>query len=310
MKKTAVFVFLVAAALIAFAVVSRPFSAAACGNAQGAEEPEAASAPPAEDQLPGARETLVLAQAYQNRIAERAFRNNDWALRIDGAWYAWAHGRMLPEAEKDRWGEFTGLRFYKYPRGLPPVARLDEEAKTRLRERLAADREKPPVRSEAFLSSLFGASTREEAESQLVPVRLAGFSFPLHRMAAESLGRVDKDLAALDNAEVRRFLEGIRHIGSFNWRPIAGTASRSYHAYGLALDFIAKSWGGRPYYWRSIMNADENWFELPYEKRWMVPLPLVEVFEKHGFIWGGKWLYFDTVHFEYRPELLALNPAE
>jgi hypothetical protein len=28
------------------------------------------------------------------------------------------------------------------------------------------------------------------------------------------------------------------------------------------------------------------------------------VFEKHGFIWGGKWYHYDTMHFEYRPELL------
>ncbi|MDR2178410.1 MAG: M15 family metallopeptidase, partial [Treponema sp.] len=141
-------------------------------------------------------------------------------------------------------------------------------------------------------------------------VRLAGFSFQLHTIAAQSIERVDRDLSVLakNDAEVRRFLAGISHIGSFNWRPIAGTASRSYHSYGLALDFIAKSWGGKTYYWRNIMNSNENWFEMPYEKRWMVPLAVVEIFEKHGFIWGGKWLYFDTVHFEYRPELLALNP--
>jgi hypothetical protein len=33
---------------------------------------------------------------------------------------------------------------------------------------------------------------------------------------------------------------------------------------------------------------------------------LVEIFERHGFIWGGNWSHFDTMHFEYRPELL--NP--
>ncbi|MDP3291618.1 MAG: M15 family metallopeptidase, partial [Sulfuricurvum sp.] len=25
----------------------------------------------------------------------------------------------------------------------------------------------------------------------------------------------------------------------------------------------------------------------------------------HGFIWGGRWYHYDTMHFEYRPELLA-----
>ncbi|WP_372236783.1 M15 family metallopeptidase [Campylobacter pinnipediorum] len=30
---------------------------------------------------------------------------------------------------------------------------------------------------------------------------------------------------------------------------------------------------------------------------------MVDVFEKNGFIWGGRWKHFDTMHFEYRPEL-------
>ena len=35
-----------------------------------------------------------------------------------------------------------------------------------------------------------------------------------------------------------------------------------------------------------------------------IPIEIAEVFEKYGFIWGGKWYHFDTMHFEYRPELL------
>jgi hypothetical protein len=258
---------------------------------------------------PGEEETRAFARSYPTRIAERAFRGGEWALRIDEAWYSWANGRMLPEAEKERWNEFAVLRVYRYPRGLLPVAQLDEEAKARLRERLAADRERHPARSEAFLSHLLEASTRQEAEAQLVRVSFMGFGFRLHKLAAESLRKADeeaRELARTDK-EVARFFAGISHIGSFNWRPIAGTGSRSYHGYGLALDFIAKNWGGKAYYWRNIMNTNPDWFHLPYEKRWMVPLGLVELFEKHGFIWGGKWLYFDTVHFEYRPELFILS---
>ncbi len=35
-----------------------------------------------------------------------------------------------------------------------------------------------------------------------------------------------------------------------------------------------------------------------------IPAKIVEIFEKHGFIGGGKWHHYDTMHFEYRPELL------
>jgi len=45
---------------------------------------------------------------------------------------------------------------------------------------------------------------------------------------------------------------------------------------------------------------------VPYARRWMVPTPVVEAFERHGFVWGGKWLFFDTMHFEYRPEVLEI----
>jgi hypothetical protein len=35
----------------------------------------------------------------------------------------------------------------------------------------------------------------------------------------------------------------------------------------------------------------------------------VEIFERHGFIWGGKWGHFDTMHFEYRPEFFDAPPG-
>jgi hypothetical protein len=35
-----------------------------------------------------------------------------------------------------------------------------------------------------------------------------------------------------------------------------------------------------------------------------MPREIVDIFERHGFIWGGRWYHYDTMHFEYRPELL------
>jgi hypothetical protein len=40
-----------------------------------------------------------------------------------------------------------------------------------------------------------------------------------------------------------------------------------------------------------------------------MPQEIVDIFERHGFIWGGKWYHYDTMHFEYRPELTGLKPA-
>jgi len=33
-----------------------------------------------------------------------------------------------------------------------------------------------------------------------------------------------------------------------------------------------------------------------------MPQSVVDAFERQGFIWGGKWNHYDTMHFEYRPE--------
>ncbi|MDR2501392.1 MAG: M15 family metallopeptidase [Treponema sp.] len=81
--------------------------------------------------------------------------------------------------------------------------------------------------------------------------------------------------------------------GTFNYRPIAGTSRLSAHAFGIAVDLAA----GPSHYWQwEAKGAAEYKNAIPYA--------IVEIFEQHGFIWGGKWYHFDTMHFEYRPELL------
>src|SRR5260370_39823973 len=42
---------------------------------------------------------------------------------------------------------------------------------------------------------------------------------------------------------------------------------------------------------------------FPYKNE--IPWEIVHIFEKHGFIWGGKWYHYDTMHFEYRPEMIV-----
>ncbi len=84
--------------------------------------------------------------------------------------------------------------------------------------------------------------------------------------------------------------------GTFNWRPIAGTTRQSAHSFGIAIDLNTKF----SHYWR---NAKPNKNGIYIYKNCM-PLEIVEIFEKYGFIWGGKWYHYDTMHFEYRPELL------
>jgi hypothetical protein len=84
--------------------------------------------------------------------------------------------------------------------------------------------------------------------------------------------------------------------GTYVCRPIAGTEQTSAHSYGIAIDIAAKS----AHYWRwskPDLGGSAVW-------RNTVPMEIVTIFEQHGFIWGGRWHHYDTMHFEYRPELL------
>ena len=85
--------------------------------------------------------------------------------------------------------------------------------------------------------------------------------------------------------------------GTYNCRVVAGTDRVSAHGLGIAIDIAV----AHADYWRwARPGADGR-----YAYRNRIPWEIVEAFERHGFIWGGKWHHFDTMHFEYRPEIIA-----
>jgi hypothetical protein len=266
---------------------------------------------PTRERQEGELEMAALARAYPERIGDLAFRNDDWAVRIDDTWYCWAHGRLLPEELRDQWEQYTSYRFYSYPLDLPPIPNPDEETKRRLKERLEQAEKNPPSRHEGLLADLYRAATRGQTEARIVTVKLMGFEVRVHEQIAEPLEAVNRDLEILVETDpgVQRFVAGLKGLAGYNWREIAGTRSRSYHSYGIAVDLAPKSFGGRHTYWRWALPQNEEFYTIPYEQRWMVPQQIVKIFEEQGFVWGGKWFYFDTMHFEYRPEILVLAAA-
>ena len=91
-------------------------------------------------------------------------------------------------------------------------------------------------------------------------------------------------------------------------RDIAETQTQSYHGWGMAIDLVPTSYEGQHVYWRwSRVFDQEGWHRIPVEQRWSPPQAVVAIFERHGFVWGGKWAHFDSIHFEYRPEILLYN---
>jgi D-alanyl-D-alanine carboxypeptidase-like protein len=165
----------------------------------------------------------------------------------------------------------------------------------------------PPVnedpgrfRNLAFFRKMYGNCWRGEVTAKLVPVIWLPKTWN-YMIRATSVNGVAKKLMAISN-EIEQLPPKIRRAaypigGAYACRTIADTAQPSMHSYGAAIDMnisMADYW-----YWRRSSGG-----ALTYRNR--MPNELVEIFERNGFIWGGKWYHYDTMHFEYRPELLEL----
>lgn len=149
-------------------------------------------------------------------------------------------------------------------------------------------------RSEALFKAMYGSSA-EEVRKKLVDVEWIGerVKFMSVNGAADSLRAVARELTGYP--ELRPYLKS---SGTFYWRPVRGAKRMSAHSYGIAFDIgVDKS---DYWLWKSGSN-DEN---KPVEYANRIPREIVEIFQKHGFIWGGAWYHYDTMHFEFRPELL------
>lgn len=159
----------------------------------------------------------------------------------------------------------------------------------------AVDFEPGRIRNEALLKRLYGG-TAKAVSQDLVTVDWFGERLRVTRKhgAADALKAVAADLSR--HAGLKRYLSP--SAGTFNWRPIAGAATLSVHSFGAAIDLNTEFAD----YWRWAGKASGG--ALLYRNRY--PLDIVEIFERHGFIWGGRWYRFDTMHFEYRPELIAI----
>ena len=182
-----------------------------------------------------------------------------------------------------------------YPVGWPP--RLPEP-----------NQDPGRIRCETFFKKMYGDSELNVRE-QLVPVTWLdrkSLYFNSKNGAATALERVSDAIRALP-VETQAYVR--RPVGTFYWRTIAGESRLSMHSFGIAIDFILPHRETR--YWRDAMKGDTGMPQYPVailkDERLGV---IVSLFEQHGFIWGGKWHHYDTMHFEYRPELFNLIDSD
>lgn len=178
------------------------------------------------------------------------------------------------------------------------------------------------LRNLNFFKKMYG-NTKAEVAGNLVAVAWLPKSFPGKYAinvtkindVSEKIKQISDELDQLPD-EYKKYLENPG--GTFNWRNIAGTDRLSAHSFGMTLDINVKYAN----YWlwdykksaglsssSNIQEADIAPGQLPTYRN-HIPFDIVAIFEKHGFIWGGKWNHYDTMHFEYRPELMPENPDQ
>ena len=241
-----------------------------CGTAQAASF----GAPPPD--LNAKLDKLV--RAYPDFLAGH---DDKWLTLKDGRRLAISDGRsdksfdqMIEHADID------DMFYAAYPAGADAAAPAENYDPGR-------------VRFEPLFNAMYGDCTKGEVAPKMRSISW----LPKHgggHVEITTANGVDKALEAVSvelDAMPDRFLKYlVPNSGTYNCRKIAGSSSRSVHAWGAAIDINSAASD----YWR--------WSKSGWHNR--IPIEIARVFERHGFIWGGRWYHYDTMHFEYRPELL------
>ena len=156
------------------------------------------------------------------------------------------------------------------------------------------------IRNEEFFKKIYGQST-DEVQKYITEIVWCPKTVN-QTLKVTTINSVDKQFLKISEQldAHPEWEEYIRAMGvGFNWRVVAGTDRISAHSYGIALD-LSRTYSD---YWLRDNNTTDESVPIAYKNRFL--LDVVEIFEQHGFIWGGKWYHYDTMHFEYRPELLV-----
>lgn len=150
-------------------------------------------------------------------------------------------------------------------------------------------------RNYQLLQEVYGFN-KENIEKKLVNLKCGypNYQFNSCNNANSALDNTLRELLELskNNSDISNIL--FPCSGTFNYRLISGTNRLSPHSFGIAIDLKSDK---KDYWkWSSKEDGEKRLNEYPEN--------LVTVFEKNNFIWGGKWGYFDILHFEYRPEII------
>jgi len=221
----------------------------------------------------------ALTEAYPDFI-ER-IENNE-VVFCDGTRMIYNDGRIKDFDTLLDDGDIEDMFFVRYDASVTPQEYLHDAGRSR---------------SEALFKKMYGNSA-ETVRRNLVKVTWFGKEVDFTKVngAADSLRKVAAELST--HPELKKYLAS---SGTFYWRPVRGAKRQSAHSYGIAFDIAV------PYsdYWLWKNKGAKETDRIKYANRF--PQKIVEIFQHHGFIWGGAWYHFDTMHFEFRPEILQYS---
>lgn len=263
-----------------------PPSSEAAPGARPSASPSPSPSPSATAPSPAAQAPSGLICIAKHFVGKPAQRGAAWVLALpDGTELPWDDAKPKPfDLEMEQPDLQDTLSIPYAPGAITAVT--------------AVDHDPGRIRSDVLFKATYGASAAA-VQQALVDVGFVGQTVKVHARAAAALGRVSAKLEAriAQTPSLGAYVTG-ELGGTFAWRPIANTTRMSVHSYGAAIDIVV----AKSNYW--------EWEKTPsgaFVWKNQIPQAVVDAFESEAFAWGGRWYHYDTMHFEYRPELF--DPA-
>ncbi len=270
----------------------------------------------------GSDESWILTSYLQKAYPEKSFipifdrTKSLWSLLITAHDKAtllyWKDGRLLPEQLIQDFASYDPVFSYTYADAVkdPETFSLQEIESLR---KLAETRSNGEVKEKSInflLDALYDGKTENEVLKHIIQVEFLGRKIIIHEDILPAVKRVQTRLTneAKTDEAVKKFLESLGNISGYNWRDIRDVSARSTHSWGISIDILPKKMNVYEIYWMWTKDInEENWMLTPLKLRWIPPSKVLSVFEEEGFVWGGKWLIWDNMHFEYRPDILLYS---
>ena len=229
------------------------------------------------------QDLLILMVAYPEYITDILYENNDvYIVMKSGKKFIYDDKKNKTPEEKLSNPDLQDMMEQLYPL-------------TKTNEIMPKDFNPGRIRHYGLLNEVYGDS-KNAIEKNLCGLKYGYTNYPFNSRNGANIALEDtlKELISLSKENNKIGALIYPPNGTYNYRLISGTGRLSSHAYGITIDLKSDK---RDYWkWSSVEKGKSRLNEYPDE--------LVSAFENHNFVWGGKWGYFDILHFEYWPEII------